>query len=140
MRKLRTRLACGSPDGYWGWRDGNRTAVPLGLLAIGIAWLSVLVEIAGYPISMVSVLVGLLPFLALFGRFESGSRHLDEHTGNTAKANADSVLSCAGLTALALMGSSWVGFPDDNCVPAMLMLIGLFSVARRRSNDVGNID
>ena len=219
--------------GYWWWRDGNRMVAALTILAIGIGWLWVLVVIAGYPISMVSVpgedfsntrppttamialgsvqigllvllagptnrwlqretpwawvivvsryimtiylwhltvvilvagaslslgglglrvepgtsewwgfrplwigtlLACLLPFLAVFARFETGSRQLGEHATNTVQAVAGAVLSCAGLTALALMGTSRDGFPGMNWIPVLLVLIGVFVVTRHTGN------
>ena len=41
--------------GYW-WKDtGGSRAAAVGLVAVGVAWLYVLVGILGYPVSMVSV-------------------------------------------------------------------------------------
>ena len=41
--------------GFWWHSEGSKTLSALGLVALGVAWLAVLLVVFGYPISMVSV-------------------------------------------------------------------------------------
>ncbi len=84
------------------------------------------------PAWLLVMMLCLLPFLAVFGRFESGSR-----SGQTAdsvgalRATGGAVLTCAGLTLVALGGIGLDRFPGFNWIAVALVLAG-FTLATTR--------
>ena len=78
------------------------------------------------PIWVGALIVGLLPFIAIFGRFEAGSRSRRSVHASKIRTYAGTLLSCAGLTVLALDGISSEGTLGINWVPVLLTLLGVF--------------
>ncbi len=83
------------------------------------------------PLWVAVLIVGLLPLIAIFGRFESGSRSSVDQPVGAWQASLGALISCAGLTALALQGASLDRFPGFNWVALGLTLVGVALVARR---------
>ena len=76
---------------------------------------------------------GLLPFLAIFGRFESGSRARQGNGPGIVQASMGAVMACAGLTILALGGVSTDRFPGFNWIACILTVAGVIIATRRIS-------
>lgn len=73
----------------------------------------------------------LLPFLVIFGRFESGSRARQDHGAGMVQASVGAVMSCVGLTILALSGVSVDRFPGFNWIACVLTVAGVVIATRR---------
>jgi hypothetical protein len=67
----------------------------------------------------------MLPFIAVFSRFESGSRANNERPVGMAQASLGATVTCAGLTLVALNGIGWDGLPGFNWIALFLILIGV---------------
>jgi hypothetical protein len=84
----------------------------------------------------IALLAGfLLPFLAIFGRFESGSRARQGNGPGIVQASMGAVMACAGLTILALGGVSTDRFPGFNWIACVLTVAGVFIATRRISSE-----
>lgn len=83
------------------------------------------------PVWIVVLIVGLLPFIAIFGRFESGSRSIGDKKAGTAQTYLGTLLSCVGLTVLALNGVGLDRAPGVNWIPILLILGGVFLATRQ---------
>lgn len=83
------------------------------------------------PLWIAVLVAGLLPFLAIFGRFESGSRVRGANGAGTLQASLGAVITCAGLTVLALNGISVDRFPGFNWVACIMTVAGVALATRR---------
>lgn len=83
------------------------------------------------PLWIGVLIAGLLPFLVIFGRFESGARMRVENDPGTTQAVLGAVMSCAGLTALALDGVSMDRFPGFNWLVCILIIAGVTLATRK---------
>ena len=79
------------------------------------------------------LIVGLMPFLALFGRFESRSRVASKNGAGMTQASLGAVVACVGLTILALTGASLDAFPGFNWVGCVLTVLGAVLATQRIS-------
>lgn len=77
------------------------------------------------PIWIAALIVGLLPFIAVFGRFESGSRSRADVGPGIVQTTVGTIQSCAGLTLLALNGVSLDRSPGVNWIPVLLTVLGV---------------
>jgi surface polysaccharide O-acyltransferase-like enzyme len=87
------------------------------------------------PLWIAVLAVLLLPFLAIFGQFESGSRARRGSGAGLVQASFGAVLTCAGLTILALNGVSLDRFPGFNWIACVLTVVGVVIATRRISPD-----
>ena len=83
------------------------------------------------PLWITTLLAGLLPVVLAFGRFESGSRTRQRASVTMIQTAIGSVLSCVGLTTLALTGVSLDRFPGINWIPVVLTVLGVFLATRQ---------
>jgi hypothetical protein len=86
------------------------------------------------PAWVAVLIVGLIPFLGLFGRFESGSRLTNEDGAGMAQASLGAAVACVGLTILALKGVSLGDFPGFNWVACILIVLGVILATQRISS------
>ncbi|MDU8946239.1 acyltransferase family protein [Ovoidimarina sediminis] len=77
------------------------------------------------PIWVAVLIGGLLPFIAIFGRLEAGSRSRKKANAGKLQTYSGTLLSCAGLTILALNGVSMDRAPGINWVPVLLTVVGV---------------
>lgn len=77
------------------------------------------------PVEVAVLIVCLLPFIAIFGRFESGSRAQNARPVGMVRASLGAAIACAGLTMLALSGIGWASFPGFNWIAVVLILLGV---------------
>ena len=77
------------------------------------------------PVWIAVMIGGLLPFIAVFGRFESGSRARGGHGVGMLQASLGAGVACAGLTMLALYGVSLDDFPGFNWISVALTVTGV---------------
>jgi hypothetical protein len=88
------------------------------------------------PIWIAALILGLLPFIMVFGRFETGSRVRGKTNPGMLRTAIGAVLASAGLSLLALEGVSLDRFPGVNWVPVLLTLIGVFLATRQQSTRI----
>ena len=67
----------------------------------------------------------MLPLIALFGRLENSSRKKDKGAVGSAQATLAAVITCAGLTVLALTGIGSASLPGFNWIAVALVLVGV---------------
>jgi hypothetical protein len=77
------------------------------------------------PLWVTLLIAGLLPFLAVFGRFESRARAPGQQGAGPVQTGIGAVMSCAGLTVLALEGVSLDRLPGFNWMACLLILAGI---------------
>lgn len=77
------------------------------------------------PIGIAVLIVFLLPFIAIFGRFESGSRARNAQPVGMVRASLGAAIACAALTMLALSGIGSASFPGFNWIALVLILTGV---------------
>lgn len=89
------------------------------------------------PLWIALLAVFLLPFIAMFGRFESGARqHRTSGTG-LMRTGLGAVITCAGLTVLALTGMSADRFPGFNWIACTLTVAGVVLATGRAKTNFG---
>ncbi len=81
------------------------------------------------PVFVLVLIVLLLPFIAIFGRYESGSRRAAAPAG-LVQAGLGAVIACAGLTLVALGGISLDHLPGFNWIAGLLILAGVTLATR----------
>ncbi len=84
------------------------------------------------PVWVLGLIVFLLPFLAIFGRYESGSRRTAAPAGML-QAGLGAVIACAGLTLVALGGISLDRLPGFNWIAGLLIVVGVMLATRKLS-------
>ncbi len=84
------------------------------------------------PVFVLVLVVLLLPFIAVFGRFESGSRKAAAPAG-LVQAGLGAVIACAGLTLVALGGISLDRLPGFNWIAGLLIIVGVTLATRAMS-------
>lgn len=77
------------------------------------------------PIWFAIYAAALLPFLAIFGRFESGARAQGVRPVGGLQTAVGTVVTCAGLSDLALTGIGSAGFQGLNWFAVLLILGGI---------------
>ena len=77
------------------------------------------------PVWIAVLIASLLPFVLLFGSLEAGSRRGHTRPPGPVRAILGAIVTCAGLTFLALEGASADNHLGVNAVPALLALIGV---------------
>lgn len=77
------------------------------------------------PIGIAVLIVFLLPFIAIFGRFESGSRARGAQPVGMVRASLGAAIACAALTMLALSGIVSASFPGFNWIALVFILTGV---------------
>ncbi len=82
------------------------------------------------PVWVLGLIVFLLPFLAIFGRYESGSRRTAAPAG-LLQAGLGAVIACAGLTLVALGGISLDRLPGFNWIAGLLIIVGVTLATRK---------
>ena len=82
------------------------------------------------PVWIAVLLAGLLPFLVLFGRYESGSRAQAVRASGFMLAGTGAVTACTGLTIIALRGISLERFPGFNWLACALIVAGVTLATR----------
>ncbi|MFY0691674.1 MAG: acyltransferase [Paracoccaceae bacterium] len=82
------------------------------------------------PVWIGTLILGLLPFMALFGRFEAGSRVATDRSAGFVQAGIGAVITCAGLSTLALLGIGWHTAPGFNWIAVLLILAGVTLATR----------
>ncbi len=92
-----------------------------------------------YRPAWIAILVaGLLPIIAVLGRFESGSRMASTNGAGMVQASFGAVATCVGLTILALMGVSLDSFPGFNWIACILITLGVALATQRILPKTGN--
>ncbi|NNK79206.1 MAG: acyltransferase [Litoreibacter sp.] len=86
------------------------------------------------PVWMATLILGLLPFMAIFSRFEAGSRAASDRPVGFAQAGIGAVTTCMGLSMLALLGIGWDGLPGFNWIAVFLILAGVTMATRGRKH------
>ena len=81
------------------------------------------------PLFVLVLIVLMLPFLAIFGRYESGSRRAAAPAG-LIQAGLGAVIACGGLTMVALSGISLDRLPGFNWIAGLLILTGVTLATR----------
>ncbi len=81
------------------------------------------------PLFVLVLIILLLPFLAIFGRYESGSRRAAQPAG-LVQAGLGAVIACAGLTLIALGGISLDRLPGFNWIAGLLVITGVTLATR----------
>ena len=81
------------------------------------------------PLFVLVLIVLMLPFLAIFGRYESGSRRAAEPAG-LIQAGLGAVIACGGLTMVALSGISLDRLPGFNWIAGLLIIAGVTLATR----------
>lgn len=76
------------------------------------------------PIWICILIVMLLPLIAVFGRFEAGSRTGTARSANAVQASIGACLACVGLTMLALRGIGLDGMPGFDWPAVLLVVVG----------------
>ena len=77
------------------------------------------------PLWIAFLIALLLPFIAIFGRFEAGARQLGNSSTGMLQAGLGALLTCSGLTVLALSGISSDRFPGFNWTACALTVAGV---------------
>ena len=77
------------------------------------------------PVWLVCLVVGLVPFILVFGRFESGSRARGQGHVGMLWTGIGAVLSCVGLSMLALNGIGADALPGFNWLAVLLVVGGV---------------
>ncbi|HUS54903.1 MAG TPA: acyltransferase [Thermohalobaculum sp.] len=77
------------------------------------------------PVWIAALIAALLPFLLVFGSLEAGSRRAHTRPPGPVRATLGAVMTCAGLTFLALNGAGADNLLGVNAIPALLALIGV---------------
>lgn len=81
----------------------------------------------------ITVLISLLlPFIAIFGRFEADARQLSNSSAGKLQVGLGAVVTCAGLTVLALDGISSDRPPGFNWIACLLTVAGVALATGRR--------
>lgn len=83
------------------------------------------------PVWVAVLIAGLTPFILVFGRFESGSRGQGAPGAGALQTGVGAVLSCGGLSMLALGGVSLDRFPGVNWMPVLLIVVGVLVATRQ---------
>jgi len=78
------------------------------------------------PVWIAALIISMLPFVLVFSSLEAGSRSTHARPPGPARAIFGAIVTCAGLTFLALDGASADNFLGVNAVPALLALIGVW--------------
>ena len=81
------------------------------------------------PLFVLVLIVLMLPFLAIFGRYESGSRRAAAPAG-LIQAGLGAVIACGGLTMVALSGISLDRLPGFNWIAGLLIIAGVTLATR----------
>ena len=81
------------------------------------------------PLFVLVLIVLMLPFLAIFGRYESGSRRAAAPAG-LIQAGLGAVIACGGLTMVALSGISLDRLPGFNWIAGLLIITGVTRATR----------
>ena len=81
------------------------------------------------PVFVLVLIVLMLPFLAIFGRYESGSRRAAAPAG-LVQAGLGAVIACGGLTMVALSGISLDRLPGFNWIAGLLIIAGVTLATR----------
>ena len=89
------------------------------------------------PVWIAVLLAGLMPLIALFGRFESSSRAHGTEGAGMLPASIGALTACMGLTALALTGISLDRLPGFNWVACALIIGGVALVVRGKRASAG---
>jgi hypothetical protein len=77
------------------------------------------------PVWIAALIATLLPFILVFGSLEAGSRRAQARPPGPVRAIIGAVVTCSGLTFLALNGAGADNLLGVNAVPALLVLIGV---------------
>lgn len=81
------------------------------------------------PLFVLVLIVLMLPFLVIFGRYESGSRRTAAPAG-LIQAGLGAVIACGGLTMVALAGISIDRLPGFNWIAGLLIVAGVTLATR----------
>jgi hypothetical protein len=102
--------------------------VGLSFLAGGIGLGAVPGEAAWWllrPVWFAALIMALLPFVMVFSPLEAGSRRTHARPPGPVRVILGALMTCAGLTFLALDGAGAVNLLGVNAGPALLALIGV---------------
>jgi hypothetical protein len=77
------------------------------------------------PAWIAALIASLLPFVLVFGSLEAGSRRAHARSPGPVRAILGAVVTCAGLTFLALEGAGADNLLGVNAGPALLVFIGV---------------